>query len=114
MKATTLIIGWLAGGALIGSPLAGQQPDARAIYREECKLCHGVTGIPPKRALAKHETLERLSDTGFVGKLSVDSIVTILKEGISEDMKSFSGKLEDDEIHAVAVYIKELAAKRKG
>ena len=29
--------------------LQGQQPDGQALYRKECKSCHGVTGVPPAR-----------------------------------------------------------------
>lgn len=42
-----------------------------------------------------------------------DSIVVILKKGLGKDMKSFTGKLSDAEMAAVAAYIKELAERRK-
>lgn len=99
--------------ALSASRVAAQASDGQAIYRSECKLCHGINGVPPKSAGAKYKKLKSLGDSGFVTTLSVDSIVTILKNGIDKDMKSFKSKLAEAELRAVAVYIKELAAKRK-
>lgn len=93
--------------------LVAQQPDGQAVYRQECKSCHGVTGVPPARAKEQYAKIKALGDDGFVARLSADSIVTILKKGISKDMKSFTGKLSEAEMAAVAVYIKELAERRK-
>ena len=108
----------LLGGALlltvtVRSALA-QAPDAQAVYKENCKSCHGINGVPPERERTKHKKLRALGDSGFVTNLSQDSIVKILTKGIDKDMKSFSDKLSADEIRAVAGYIKELAEKKKG
>lgn len=107
MTAATLL---LAGAS---QPAATQEPDGQAIYRGECKSCHGLNGVPPARAREQYSKIKALGDSGFVTRLSVDSIVTILKKGIDKDMKSFTGKLTDAEIRAVAAYVKELAEKRK-
>lgn len=90
-----------------------QESPGLAVYRQECKSCHGINGTPPARALAQYKKIKSLGDGGFVSKMSVDSIVTILKKGIDKDMKSFTGKLSDAEMHAAAVYIKELAEKKQ-
>ena len=113
MEARTFVFGVVVAGALLVRPLAGQQPDGQAVYRQECKLCHGINGVPPKREQAKYKKLKSLGDSGFVSALSVDSIVTILKKGLGKDMKSFTGKLTDGEICAVAEYIKKLAEKKR-
>jgi mono/diheme cytochrome c family protein len=90
-----------------------QEPDGQAVYKEECKSCHGINGVPPARAKEQYKKIRILGDSGFVARLSVDSIVTILKKGIDKDMKSFKDKLEEPEMRAVAKYIKELAEKKK-
>lgn len=95
------------------TPLRAQQADGAAVYKAECKSCHGLNGVPPARAKEQYRKIKSLGQDGFVVQLSVDSIVTILKKGIDKDMKSFTGKLTDGEIRAVAVYIKELAEKKR-
>lgn len=93
--------------------LFAQQVSGEAVYKQECKSCHGLNGTPPARAREQYKKIEALGDEGFVSRLSTDSIVTILRKGLSKDMKSFTGKLTDPEMQAVAAYIKELAEKRK-
>lgn len=99
--------------AAVTPALHAQQLDGQAIYRQECKSCHGVTGVPPARAKEQYAKIKALGQDGFVAKLTTDSIVVILKKGLSKDMKSFAGKLSDVEMAVVADYIKELAERRK-
>jgi mono/diheme cytochrome c family protein len=100
----------LPGGA---PALQAQAPDGQAIYRQECKSCHGVTGVPPARAKEQYAKIKALGEDGFVARLTTDSIMTILRKGIGKDMKSFTGKLSESEMAAVAAYVKELAERRK-
>ncbi len=107
----------LAAGFLVltaARSAVAQQPDGQAIFKENCKSCHGINGVPPERERAKYKKLRTLGDSGFVASLSQDSIVKIVTNGIDKNMKSFKDKLSADEIHAVAGYIKELAEKKKG
>lgn len=80
-------------------------------YRKECKSCHGLKGVPPARAKSQYKKIKAVGEDGFVTSLSVDSIVTILRNGIDKDMKSFRSKLTDDQMRAVAEYILTLAKK---
>lgn len=107
--------GIIAGLALTlnAGRAAAQDVDGKEIFRRECKICHGITGVPPRAEKAKYKKLRTLGDSGFVSSLSVDSIVTIVTKGIDKDMKSFAEKLSPTEIKAVAGYIKELAEKKK-
>jgi mono/diheme cytochrome c family protein len=115
MRGTTSAL--VIGGALLAlstaRPVAAQQPDGQAVFKENCKTCHGINGVPPERERAKYKKLRTLGDSGFVARLSVDSIVKIVTNGIDKDMKPFKDKLTPDEIHAAAGYIKELAEKKK-
>jgi len=98
------LIGTVAATLLLATEsAAAQEADGQAIYRQECKSCHGLNGVPPSRAREQYKKIKALDVDGFVSKLSVDSIVTILKKGISKDMKSFTGKLSDPEMRAVTI-----------
>ena len=93
---------------------AAQDPDGQAVFKENCKSCHGINGVPPEREKAKYAKLRTLGDSGFVSRLTVDSIIKIVTKGIDKNMKSFADKLSEPEIKAVSGYIKELAEKKKG
>jgi mono/diheme cytochrome c family protein len=105
---------WIAiiAGVPAGRAVA-QEVDGKSVYREECKECHGLNGTPPERARTKYKKIKAVGDSGFVTDLSEDSIVTILKKGIDKNMKSFSEKLSEPEMHAVTIYIKGLGEKAK-
>lgn len=113
MKTVHLGLGIALALACAAWPLRAQGPDGQAVYKEECKSCHGINGVPPAREKAKYKKLRTLGDSGFVADLSKDSIETILKHGIDKNMKSFKDKLSPEEIQAVAGYIKEFAEKKK-
>lgn len=106
---------WLGVGLALSfvTHRALAQSDGAAVYRQECKSCHGINGVPPARAKDQYKKIKTLGDGGFVSSLSVDSIVTILKKGIDKDMKSFTAKLSEADMRAVAGYIKELAEKKR-
>lgn len=111
MRYAALILGLVLLSA--GRSLAAQEADGETIYRKECKSCHGLKGVPPARERAKYKKLKSFAEDGFVSELSADSIVTILKNGIDKDMKSFAKKLSEPEMQAVAGYAKQLAEARK-
>lgn len=106
-----LLVGLVLAGASVRT-LSAQQPDGQAIFREECKSCHGINGVPPEQERTKYRKLRSLGDSGFVLRLSQDSIVAILTHGIDTNMKSFKERLSVDEMRAVATYIHALAARR--
>ena len=86
--------------------LKAQAPDGQAIYREECRSCHGAAGKPTQRAVGQYKNMPTLDST-FLSTRSIDSIVTVLNHGKGKDMKSFKDKLSADEIAAVAKYVKQ-------
>lgn len=89
-----------------------QEPDARALFSENCKKCHGVLGNPPVTMKKKYEKIATF-DAKFLERHSEDSIVKVLTKGKSEDMKSFADVMSPAELHAVAKYVRELASKAK-
>ncbi len=118
MKAHLIIAGVLLAGGGVLSRAAAQAPaqagssapDAKTLYQENCRKCHGVIGTPPKTMKAKFPKIATF-DADFVSKHSVDSIVKVLTKGKNEDMKSFKDKLSADEMKAVAEYVTELGSK---
>ena len=90
-----------------------QDADAKALYGDNCKKCHGVLGNPPQTMKKKYPKIVAF-DAPFLEKHTEDSIVVILtKGGKSEDMESFKGKLSTAEMKAVAKYVREMAGKAK-
>ena len=86
-----------------------QEPDGKQLYLKNCKQCHGVLGAPTKTAQRKYEDIASFVDPAFFEKRSEDSIVTVLKNGRGRNMKPFTDKLSEPEMHAVARYIRTLA-----
>lgn len=68
--------------------------DAQAVIKQNCVMCHGVNlegrGAP---------SLQKVG-----GKLSKEQIATILVNGRG-GMPSFKGKLSDDEVNTLAVWL---------
>ncbi len=110
MKAHLIIAGVLLAGSGVLSRAAAQAPDAKTLYQENCRKCHGVLGTPPKTMKAKFSKIATF-DAEFIAKRSVDSIAKVLTKGKNEDMKSFKDKMSPEEIKAVAQYVQELASK---
>ena len=107
----------IAAVALLAAGLtriAAAQAEGQDAYRKECKSCHGLNGVPPARAKGQYKKIKAVGEDGFVTSLSVDSIVTILGNGIDKDMKSFKSKLTAAEMRTVATYILTLAKKEGG
>ncbi len=99
-------LGLACATALGAAPIAAQAPDGQAIYREECRNCHGAAGKPTQRALTQYKKIPTL-DATFLATRSQDSIVAVLHHGLGKDMKSFKDKLSPEEIAAVARYVRE-------
>lgn len=105
------LIGTALLAAVVTHHAAAQATDVKELYSANCKKCHGVLGLPPKAMKEKFPKIATF-DAAFLAKHSEDSIVTILTKGKNEDMKSFKDKLSADEMHAIARYVRDLAAKR--
>jgi mono/diheme cytochrome c family protein len=89
-----------------------QDPPGKAPYEDNCRKCHGVRGVPPKKMKEKYSKIVTF-DAAFFGKHSRDSIVTVLTKGKDEDMKSFKSKLTHEQMEAVADYIKLFGKNEK-
>jgi len=92
---------WATGAA---AQAAATEPDGAALYRQQCRSCHGAKGTPPARMVTVYPAL-----TAF-GDLAADSIVAVLRHGKGKDMKAFADRLSPAEMRAVAAYIKTFGA----
>lgn len=106
-----MIIGAAAGTLILvlwAVKSAAPQVDGAATYKQSCRTCHGVTGVPPQRALDQYKNIATFADPGFFAGRSDDSLVAVITKGIGKDMKPFKEKLTNGEIVAVAKYIRTL------
>ena len=93
-------------------PATTQQPDGAALYKQHCQSCHGATGVPSARMVALYSELKPL-DSALLAGLTTDSIVAGLRNGVGK-MKSYSGKLSDAQLLAVAKFVKTLGSAPAG
>jgi mono/diheme cytochrome c family protein len=105
----------LAAGVILAlgfgpSNALAQTPDGAALYRQNCRSCHGLKGIPPQRMMSVYPSLKAIGDSAFLRARSVDSIVAVLRHGAGRDMKSFADRLSPTEMTAVAKFVKSLAS----
>lgn len=90
-----------------------QTPDGAALYRRHCRACHGAEGVPAQGMAKAFPGLKSLADTTFMGGVSEDSVVHVLQHGAGA-MKSFHEKLSDDEMRAIAQFVKTLGHPTQG
>ncbi len=101
-----LVAGGLVAIAAGTSGAKLQEPDGAVLYRQHCRSCHGANGVPTARMVAVYPKLKALDST-FLATLPTDSIIAGLRRGYP-DMKSYAGKLSDNEMAAVATFVKTL------
>jgi mono/diheme cytochrome c family protein len=87
---------------------AATEPDGAALYRQNCRSCHGAKGVPPARMVSLYPTLTTLADSTVLKHLTTDSIVAVLRHGRGKDMKAFADRFSPAEILAVAKFVKTL------
>ncbi len=110
MHRTLLAVAVILALGLGPSNALGQEPDGAALYRQNCRSCHGLKGVPPQRMLSIYPALKAIGDSAFLRTRSVDSIVAVLRHGAGRDMKSFADRLSPAEMTAIAKFVKALAS----
>ncbi len=102
ITAAVLIIG------AITPAVAASASDAAALYSSKCSICHGADGkgaTAAGKALGIHDYHAPEVQTKDDSELQA----TIGKG--KNKMPSFAGKLTDEQIQALATYVKELGKK---
>jgi mono/diheme cytochrome c family protein len=98
----------LVCGARVGAAQAAPAPDGAALYRVNCRSCHGARGKPSEQMRGVYPSIVVLSDSAEQAKLTVDGVVTLLTNGNGKEMKPFADKMSKGEIRAVAEFVKTL------
>ena|SRR5436305_15069739 len=82
-------------------------------YKTRCQMCHGATGAgdaPMGKKLNVHDF-----HSDVVQKKSDGELFTIIRDGVTTSgkvtMPSSKGKLNDDQIHDLVKYVRELGKK---
>ena len=109
MKLAVASVAMIAALAL--SPRVGlaQAPDGAALYKANCAACHGATGVPAAAMAKMFKNLKPFTDPATLQGIPQDSVVSIVEHGIAPGMKSFKGKLSEEQAGAIAKYVKGLA-----
>ena len=94
----------LAVVVCMASAVGFAQSGGEATYKAKCASCHGATGTP-NAGMANMMGIKAASDPD-IQKLSVDQIVTAIKDGKGK-MKPIAG-LTDPQIKDVATFYKGL------
>jgi len=86
-------------------------PDGAALYRQNCRSCHGLKGAAPQRMVTVYPKLPAsIADTAYLRTRSVDSIAAVIRHGAGRDMKGFAERLSAEEVAAIAKFVKGLAS----
>lgn len=87
-------------------------PDGRPLYLKNCRQCHGATGEPSSETKHKYPKIKALNDSALMARIPDDSILAVMKNGAGKDMKSFSDRLNHEEMEAVLKYVRTLPSKK--
>ena len=99
----------LAAALTVGFGGAALAADGAAIFKQHCTNCHGETGkadTPAGKALK----VPPLAGDAKVAGMSADDVAGKIKS--NDKHKAFIRKLTDDDVAAVAAYVKGLAAAK--
>lgn len=103
-----VVAGALLAVALAATRVAAQEPDGAALYKQNCRSCHGALGVPTARMVSLYPKLRSLADSAYLASLSTDSIAAVTRTGAG-DMKPYADKLSSAQIMAIAQFVKTLA-----
>jgi len=101
----------LSAGALVlaAGLYAADQPDAAAIFRQKCSMCHGPDG----KGFAAIKTPD-FTDPKVQASLTDKQIQETIENGKKDTpMPPFKDKLKDDEIQAMVKFIRSLNSEKK-
>lgn len=101
----------LAVTLLIASSISGRAADAKALWTANCTPCHGATGNGDTK-MGKTLGAMDLTDAKKQASFTDAQATTAIKDGVKQNgkttMKAFAGKLSDDDIKALVVYVRTL------
>ncbi len=75
----------------------------RLVYDKKCAMCHGKHGVAKETASGSAS----FNDPEWQTQTDLETIIEVVKKGKGK-MKGFTGKLSEEEIVAVAKYLKTM------
>jgi cbb3-type cytochrome c oxidase subunit III len=88
---------------------AADEPDAAAMFKQKCSMCHGADG----KGYAAIKTPD-FTDPKWQEGITDGKIVETIKSGKKgTPMPPFSDKLKEEEIQALVKYIRSLNGEKK-
>jgi mono/diheme cytochrome c family protein len=105
--ATIVLIGALGVGPAVAEP----PPDGAAVFKTRCARCHGESGktdTPDARALK----VRPLANDAKLARMAPGDIVQAIKSNAKHQSAGAVIDVDDTELGAVAVFVKELAKRR--
>jgi cytochrome c6 len=104
LSARRLVVTMILLVPLVRPPLSSaDQTDAGALYKKKCATCHGINGVPKKFAKGSAD----FSDTAWKDSVSQEDLEKMISQGKGR-MPSFQDRLTEDQIRALAAYLKTL------
>jgi mono/diheme cytochrome c family protein len=93
------------------SLLAAQGADPKTNWMNNCMQCHGPDGSA-KTSMGKALNAKDLTNAAIQSSFTDAEAAAAIKDGVTKDgitrMLAFGGKLSDDEIKALVVYVRTL------
>jgi cytochrome c6 len=94
---------------LIALPMVAAAPDAAAIYKSKCAMCHGPdgSGNTPTGKTMKVRDLR----SEEIQKMKDEELEKVIESG-KKKMPAYKSKLSDAEIDELVKYIRDLGKKK--
>lgn len=88
---------------------AASRPSGQSIYKRRCMMCHGADG----KGFSAMKSPD-FTDPKWQASVKDKELIEVIKNGKKDThMPAFGDKLKDDEIKAVAEYIRSFHSKKK-
>jgi len=99
----------IAGALLLTTATVAAAADGAAVYKAQCAKCHGDTGHADT-AVGKALKVPALAGDANVAAMADADVVTKIKTNAKH--QAFIKSVSDDDVSAVAKYVKQLAAAK--
>ncbi len=104
MNVRTVLVSLVAALAATLLVPAASAADGKALYDAKCAMCHGKDGVAKPMAKGSRN----FNDPEYQKAESADSIAALVTAGKGK-MPAYADKLNDEEIRAIATYVKTMA-----
>ncbi len=114
MKTLALVFTVTAAIVSWARPAAAADPAVERMFKAKCAACHGADGKAQTKQGEKMK-IRDMTAAAWKKEFTTDKIkATILdgvtrdKDGVKQEMKPFKGKITDEQVAALADYVRSL------